>query len=321
MSNCGFNSINRQLPKMKKKKYKSLYLGMVDLDLKTRKLEVEYKGTMIKIIDAQQYGLKANRRYSLESLKLLKGAQVVSGSAEVDIFFCIKNYIDFYIQLTGKTELIKGNILVALFNLNIDNAYYTGGENGYLIFGNGKRVFNPMVSPDTIGHELSHVLTNKLFYQGESGAINESISDCVGTAFEFFLYNRFNTDNDPYNDLTLLPNYTIGEGVVIKKSALRSLENPQLFKQPSKYQGKYWVNPKRLDFDKGGVHINSGVLNHLFYLLSQEMTVKKATELFYRVLQRLTPNCTFKEFSDSVKNLCHYEDYQIIIKSLRKISL
>jgi hypothetical protein len=315
--NCGFTRNIPQLPR--KRKYKSLYLGEVELPLTDGRLECIHRGVLIKVIDAKQFRLKHNRRYTLESLRLLKSAKARHSSPGIDILFNTVNYLEFLLETTGKTNVIEGDLLISLFNFDkLDNAFFNGV---YMVYGNGHKIFEPLVSPDTIGHELSHGIVSKLNYAGESGAINESISDCFGTSYEFWLYNRFNTDNDPYNDLTLLPNYTIGEGVVIKKSALRSLENPQLFKQPSKYQGKYWVNPKRLDFDKGGVHINSGVLNHLFYLLSQEMTVKKATELFYRVLQRLTPNCTFKEFSSKIKNVCNYEDYQIIIKSLRKISL
>jgi len=38
--------------------------------------------------------------------------------------------------------------------------------------------------------------------------------------------------------------------------------------QPDTYNGTYWYNGTNLNIDRGGVHINSGVQNHWFYILS-----------------------------------------------------
>jgi hypothetical protein len=315
--NCGFNRNIPQLPR--KRKYKSLYLGEVELPLTDGRLECIHRGVLIKVIDAKQFRLKHNRRYTLESLRLLKSAKARHSSPGIDILFNTVNYLEFLLETTGKTNVIEGDLLISLFNFDkLDNAFFNGV---YMVYGNGHKIFEPLVSPDTIGHELSHGIVSKLNYAGESGAINESFSDCFGTSYEFWLYNKYNKNDDKTDDISGVPDFYMGEDLVRDRTALRNLKDPNSCEQPDKYRGKYWVNPKRLDFDKGGVHINSGVTNHLFYLLSKQLGVEKATKLFYRVLQRLTPTATFKEFSSKIKDVCNYEDYQIIIKSLRKISL
>jgi Zn-dependent metalloprotease len=54
--------------------------------------------------------------------------------------------------------------------------------------------FDPLVSLDVVGHELTHGVTERsagLIYQGESGALNESFSDIFGNLVEFFAEGDF----------------------------------------------------------------------------------------------------------------------------------
>ena len=51
----------------------------------------------------------------------------------------------------------------------------------------------------------------------------------------------------------------------------RSMSNPKIYLQPNTYKGDYWGetdNPSKKN-DWGHVHINSGVMNYWFYLLSE----------------------------------------------------
>jgi hypothetical protein len=88
----------------------------------------------------------------------------------------------------------------------------------------------------------------------ESGALKVAFSDWMGTAVE-----RGNGEM----------NWTIGEGILI----IRDLENPQ----PDTYNGPGYVPynigncpaPDPVLNDNCGVHINSGVPNKMFYLLSE----------------------------------------------------
>ncbi|GAA4397393.1 hypothetical protein GCM10023187_06790 [Nibrella viscosa] len=119
-----------------------------------------------------------------------------------------------------------------------------------------------LVTADVLGHEYAHALTQfnaNLEYIGESGALNESISDIFGTAFERYLFpNNWNWDlaEDTYQ--------------------FRDMANPtRAFPpvqaaQPQIYLGPNWlpVTQSCNQFnDFCGVHINSGVMNKWFHTL------------------------------------------------------
>ncbi|MBI3195758.1 MAG: M4 family metallopeptidase [Ignavibacteriae bacterium] len=125
-----------------------------------------------------------------------------------------------------------------------------------------------LVSLDIIGHEFTHGVTHssaELTLSYESGALNESFSDIFGTAIEYFGGGE-------------TADYTIGENMWTADGYLRNMANPNLKsrefdcvsvndpKQPDTYQGTYWYSGT---CDFGGVHINSGVQNFWFYLLSE----------------------------------------------------
>jgi bacillolysin len=108
---------------------------------------------------------------------------------------------------------------------------------------------------DVVAHELTHGLTDyssQLIYERESGALNESFSDIVGTSVEFFF--------QPLGSGLGQAEYLIGEDVV-RPGGIRSIANPRLHDQPDHYSRRFLGGD-----DFGGVHINSGIPNHAFYL-------------------------------------------------------
>ena len=123
-------------------------------------------------------------------------------------------------------------------------------------------------SLDTCGHELTHGITSwsaDLLYEAESGALNESFSDIVGIACEFAAQPRAaNVESPQPGTADWLFDEDSGE-------TARSLSNPKLYDQPSRYKGREWVDTSDTteDNDNGGVHSNSGVQNFFFYLLSE----------------------------------------------------
>ena len=103
---------------------------------------------------------------------------------------------------------------------------------------------------DVVGHELSHGVTSatsNLIYQNESGALNEAFSDIMGSAIEFFYGSG---------------NWTVGEDITPNDNGIRNMANPNEDGDPSHYDERYTGSG-----DNGGVHINSGIANHWFYLL------------------------------------------------------
>jgi Zn-dependent metalloprotease len=110
------------------------------------------------------------------------------------------------------------------------------------------------VTLDVVAHEFSHgvcAYTAKLVYEGEPGAINESLSDIWGACVENYVNNQYGLTKDIWSHRE-----EVG-------SANRSLSTPGLYEQPNTYGGgAYWIGPY------AGVHINSGIMNHWFYILS-----------------------------------------------------
>ena len=116
---------------------------------------------------------------------------------------------------------------------------------------------------DVAGHELTHGVTDYtsgLLYQNESGALNESFSDMMGTAVEFY-YQTPGTG-------VMNADYLCGEDV-ITPGGIRSLENPAAYGQPDHYSKRLVAFPPTSFNDNGGVHTNSGIGNQAYYLAIQ----------------------------------------------------
>jgi Zn-dependent metalloprotease len=81
----------------------------------------------------------------------------------------------------------QGGTIISIINVTddngggLDNAFWNGKA---MFYGNGNQLFLPLAGAlDVGGHEISHGVTQhtaNLEYQGQSGAINESMSDIVG---------------------------------------------------------------------------------------------------------------------------------------------
>lgn len=184
----------------------------------------------------------------------------------------------------------------------------------FMIYGMGDGVnLGPLVELDIEGHEYSHMVINfngngGLTYAGESGALNESFADIMGIAIEN--YGKGFTDWKIGEDIVLIPPFFA-----------RSMSNPNSgpaslgSQQPDTYGGQYWFNvggctPGSTN-DNCGVHLNSGVQNFWYYLLSQGGTgtndigyaynvngigISDATKIAYRNLTLyLTPNATYND--------------------------
>ncbi|GGL06183.1 Zn-dependent metalloprotease [Curtobacterium luteum] len=151
------------------------------------------------------------------------------------------------------------------YGQDYDNAYWDGSR---MVFGDGDgEVFERFtIAVDVIGHELAHGVTQytaDLTYQGQSGALNESISDVFGSLV--LQYARRQSAEQA--------SWLIGEGLFtprVQGVALRSMrapgtayDDPVLGKDPQPSTMAGYVETTD---DNGGVHTNSGIPNHAFYL-------------------------------------------------------
>jgi Thermolysin metallopeptidase, alpha-helical domain/Thermolysin metallopeptidase, catalytic domain len=145
------------------------------------------------------------------------------------------------------------------------NAFWDGTQ---LVFGDGdRRVFGRFTRPvDVLGHEFSHGVvqhTAGLAYEGQPGALNESVAD----VFAACLKQRLLAQTPGQAD------WLIGEGLFlpgVRARALRDIaapgtayDDPVLGKDPQVGHMDDYVETTD---DNGGVHLNSGIPNRAFQL-------------------------------------------------------
>ena len=148
-------------------------------------------------------------------------------------------------------------------------------ENNTILIGDGDgSSYAPFSTLDIMAHEYGHGITqytSGLQYYGESGALNESYSDIMGTAVEFACQPD-GTSAYPDSIPGSIPGHAdwlCGEDTTLYKEAMRDLKNPGTFEHPSYYWGTNWFSGDVHNDDQGGVHLNSGVQNFAFYLLAE----------------------------------------------------
>jgi Zn-dependent metalloprotease len=183
------------------------------------------------------------------------------------------------------------------FGNRYDNAFWDGKE---MVFGDGDGViFDRFTkSIDVIGHELTHGVTENeagLEYHDQPGALNESVSDVFGSLVKQYLLEQDASQAD----------WLIGAGLFmsgVKGKALRSMKapgtaynDPRLGKDP---QPAHMSDYVQTDEDSGGVHINSGIPNHAFYLVATKIggyAWEDPGQIWYTALRRLHPQSDFQE--------------------------
>ncbi|HOC17291.1 MAG TPA: M4 family metallopeptidase [Vicinamibacterales bacterium] len=174
-----------------------------------------------------------------------------------------------------------------------------GLPSGYHLIDGGQYYDYLAGALDVVAHEATHALTTyscNLIYRNEAGALNEAFSDILATGAEFY-YQPEKAD------------YLIGEDVVRPvlagaRAGMRSLADPRSFGDPDHYSRRYLGSQ-----DNGGVHINSLIAGHAFYLAIEGGTNRTSgkrvegvgganreqiEKVFYRAFAYyLTSNATF----------------------------
>ncbi len=175
------------------------------------------------------------------------GVQAHWGAEKTLEYFLLEHGRDSY---DGNGAVLRSYVS---YSTDYVNAFWDGSR---MTYGDGNgTTYGPLVSLDIVGHEVAHGVTGNsagLIYQNESGALNESFSDIFGEAIENFATGT--------ND------WLMGDDIGIGQSgALRNMANPNQYGDPDTYFGDLWYTGTA---DNGGVHINSGVQNKWFYVLS-----------------------------------------------------
>lgn len=236
----------------------------------------------------------------------------------IDAHWGATQVVEYWRTVHGRNSFDNNNATINSYvhwGTNYNNAGWNGS---YMIYGDGSGTnggFSPLTALDVCAHEIGHAIctyTSGLIYNRESGGMNEGFSDIWGAAVERFA--------DPHETDAVPKSYfLIGEeiGLPTPNNPLRSMSNPKAFGQPDTYEGTYWKNttvagcpvPNSNTNDNCGVHYNSGVLNHWFYIMVQGkigtndkgfsynvtgIGWDKTEKITYLAEQNLTPSSTYK---------------------------
>jgi Zn-dependent metalloprotease len=261
---------------------KTLYSGTVPLnDLKKKakyKLQDNTRG--------KQQILNANHTGSEGVGTLFTGPDSVWGNsaetsvetAAADAAYGLANTWDFYLNTFGRHGIADDGVAARGFvhyGTNYVNAFWS--DSCFCMeFGDGSTAsgISALTSLDVAGHEMSHGVTSrtaKLIYSGESGGLNESTSDVMGTMVEWYANNSSD-----------VPDYVIGEEIFRSYNPatnyIRRMDKPSLDggSKDCWYSGIGGVD----------VHYSSGVGNHFFYLLSEGSGAKTINGIAYN-----SPTC------------------------------
>jgi Zn-dependent metalloprotease len=209
----------------------------------------------------------------------------------------------FFKQLLNRNSIDNRSLDLVLnvhFGNKFNNAFWDGDE---MTFGDGDGViFSGFArSLDVVAHELAHGVTqfsSGLIYQNESGALNEHFSDVFGTAITQWANQETPDDADWLIGDEIMGPDLYGEALRSMRNPGTAYDNPTLGKdpQPAHYADRYTGTG-----DNGGVHINSGIPNRVFYLVATELgDTQVAARIWYHALHFLKPNSTFAQAATQV---------------------
>lgn len=202
----------------------------------------------------------------------------------VSAHYLLSETYDYFRTVHGR-DSINGNggefYAVVRNGVCGNNAFWPNGSkgDGPITFCSGTPFAG---APDIVAHEFTHGViefSTNLVYKGQPGAMNEAWADILGTMVE----RRIQGGVD----------WLLGDEIAIA----RDMETPEAFDQPSRMSDYQNLPP---EIDNGGVHINSGIINHAFYQLVDGLPgaigADKAEKIFYRALvHHLSRNSQFTD--------------------------
>jgi Zn-dependent metalloprotease len=234
----------------------------------------------IQILDARNLPNSANP----DNLPLPKLAPVTANRPDgpwiADAVSAAVNFsltYDYYFSRLQRNSMngAGGSIrAVVRYGNKYDNAFWNS-DNQTMFFGDAEPFSGAL---DVVAHELTHGVTDysaRLEYLDQSGALNEAFSDIFGEMVEAYALGS--------ND------WRIGESL---GEAIRDLKNPaSLLYEPGLPYPAKMSEYRNIPDDNGGVHFNSSIVNHAYYLLAEGLDGAigraDAERIFYRALTAL----------------------------------
>lgn len=252
----------------------------------------------------------AGHTQNLPGTKKRAEGQAATGDTEVDTSYdWLGVTFDFYLKIYARNSIDGaglGLVSSVHYGQNYDNAFWDGKQMVYGD-GDGKLFVEFTKSLDVTGHELTHGVTQytaNLDYQGQSGALNESVSDVFGSLIKQYHLGQTADQADWLIGADLLAPGVKGTALRSMKAPGTAYDDPNLGKDPQPATMDGYVNTQD---DDGGVHINSGIPNHAFYLAATGIggsAWEKAGKVWYDTLTggKLASSADFSAFATATIN-------------------
>jgi bacillolysin len=198
------------------------------------------------------------------------GVESPGQPAAVDAHVYAGVVANFYFNTFARNSIDNAGMAIVSsvhYGHKYNNAFWNGNQ---MTYGDGdQRDFREFsASLEVVGHELTHGVTDftsNLIYQDESGALNESFSDIIGATIER-VTNEPLSSNCVVVETGTCSDWALAEDLTINSTdtvaGFRNMADPQEDNDPDHYS-EYTNDPS----DSGGVHTNSGISNHAYYLL------------------------------------------------------
>jgi hypothetical protein len=232
----------------------------------------------------------AGNGFSLPGRVARSAGEPATGDVAVDeAAYGLTGALAMFSEVYGRSSYDDaGATVVATVHYGRDyvNAFWDGTQ---LVFGDGDgEVFARFTKPvDVVGHELAHAVTEHtagLAYQGQPGALNESVSDVFAACLEQRLRDQTAAEADWLIGSDLFLPGVQARGLRDMAAPGTAYDDPVLGRDPQPGHMDDYVDTRA---DNGGVHINSGIPNRAFQLAAVAIggsTADGAGRIWYAAL-------------------------------------
>ena len=205
--------------------------------------------------------------------------------AGVDALWSASMAYDYYKNKHGRDSYDnKGQQIKILvhFGTKLDNAFFDL-QSDNLILGDGSKGTLPFTDLFTVSHEMTHGVIDKqisLFQGGESGALSEGLPDVMAASI---IHHTTPTKEK----------WIVG---FENENIFRNIKDPKSTQNPNTYKGEFYKdNPNSANSN----HLNSTIISHCFYILSEGKSgtndnndnytvngigIENADKIFYRAI-------------------------------------
>ena len=170
----------------------------------------------------------------------------------------------------------------------VNNACFYGINAGWACFATSS-ANDYAFCADVCGHEFTHGVTANsmqgIYYQNETGAINEAYSDIMGNICEKMA------------GATSDPGWMVAENA--RNGQTRNMADPNSRLQPAYVGDRYYVAPVLVPNsinDRGGIHDNNSLVSHIAYILDRDgMTLDDQFTMWLTSIELMTPKSNYED--------------------------